>query len=498
MLQKCIYPPASLCMSDMTVSRKQKTEPCLPTPPLRIQFPFTNPRSNLEQFLQSRMSPYSPLVFLGVESNRYCHAENDHLRLSDVDLFQHYIQHASRTSNYSQRDQMAMHTGIPTLALRDEAVLHSLLALSAACLGCDMISRYPPADLTFVNQVVICGYRHFNLASENLRKLISQVNQKMESLLASNMLLVSFSAAIQQIIHWMSSRNGSKKLRGQLSSTPSDFIVIMRGMRTILQALDRPDMKPDPEGTEDVQHATDDSGPLEFNAVPAALSKWHTHVMFPILASTSQEAFAQLQARLDLAERNASDEQYPKPLSACVAAFEILDNIRIATFSSSNPPALASPTNKARAPLVLKQLWSPRVVSWLRGFARSPAKSLTRMLLSFIAQVPQSYLVILMPLLDQRLDASSTASSDGSPTQLTVEQVLALDIYAHWCVLVFLIEEVEWWIGALPVVILTGMIDRYGDEFVASLQPEEDWGPDRWWPKSMLTVLRELKGGSIP
>jgi len=42
-------------------------------------------------------------------------------------------------------------------------------------------------------------------------------------------------------------------------------------------------------------------------------------------------------------------------------------------------------------------------------------------------------------------------------------------------------------------VTLTGMINRYGDEFVAGLQPEQGYGHDRWWPGIMLTVLQEIK-----
>jgi hypothetical protein len=395
-----------------------------------------------------------------------------------------------------------MQIGIPTLALRNKTVFHSLLALSAACLGCDMISKYPPPDLGAVNQVLMSGYRHYNLASEQLRELISQLDAlKVEPLLASNILLVPFSAASQQINYWISSRSGTRKLPKLLSSTPRDVIVTMRGIRTTLQALDCRDSSPDFEVPEDAEFATDGASSLEFNIPPTVSCTSHTHVMFPILAATSQEAFAQLQERLDSAERNASYTRHPdNPLSACVAAFEVLDDIRIGTFSLSNPPALASPTNKARKPLELKQAWLPRVAPWLRHYASrpaipSPTEPLTRTFLSFLVQVPQSYLDLVMPLLEQRLETAIATSPDDSPIQLAAEQALALDIYAYWSVLMFLVEEESWWIGSLPGVTLTGMINRYGDEFVAGLRPEQDYGHDRWWPGIMLTVLREIKRG---
>ena len=161
----------------------------------------------------------------------------------------------------------------------------------------------------------------------------------------------------------------------------------------------------------------------------------------------------------------------------CILVFEVLDNIRIGTFASSNP----SPTNKARKPLPLelKQAWLPQVAPWLHDYASRPAipspkEPLTRTLLNFLVQVSQSYLDLVMPLLEQRLETTCATSPDDAPIQSEPEQALALDIYAYWSVLMFLAEEESWWIGSLPVVTLTGMINRYGDEFVAGLRPEQD------------------------
>ena len=227
-----------------------------------------------------------------------------------------------------------MQIGISTLALRNKIVFRSLLALSAACLGCDMISKNPPPDLSAVNQVLMSGYRHYNLASEQLGKMISQLDAlKVEPLLASNLLLVPFSAASQQINHWISSRNETRESEKLLSSTPRDLIVIMRGIRSMLQELDGVP-SPELEVLEDVGFAT--GGASSFNIAPAVPCLAHTHMMFPILAATGQEASAQLQERLGSAERNASYIRHPdNPLSACVAAFEVLDDIGIGTFSSS-------------------------------------------------------------------------------------------------------------------------------------------------------------------
>ena len=83
----------------------------------------------------------------------------------------------------------------------------------------------------------------------------------------------------------------------------------------------------------------------------------------------------------------------------------------------------------------------------------------------------------------------------GASFQLTAEQALALDIYAHWSVLMLLVEEESWWIGKMPAVTLTGMINRYGDRFAFGLRPGDSCGNERWWPRIMLTALEEFKRG---
>jgi hypothetical protein len=117
---------------------------------------------------------------------------------------------------------------------------------------------------------------------------------------------------------------------------------------------------------------------------------------------------------------------------------------------------------------------------------------LTSFFLGFLVQAPQAYLDLVLPLLDQRLESPSDTAA---ASQITKDQALALDIYAHWSVLMFLVEADSWWIGNLPEVTLTGMINTYGDDFVTKLLPENG-GPGQrveWWPGSMLNVLREVK-----
>lgn len=68
-----------------------------------------------------------------------------------------------------------------------------------------------------------------------------------------------------------------------------------------------------------------------------------------------------------------------------------------------------------------------------------------------------------------------------------------MDIYAHWSVLMFLVEKDSWWMENLPVVTLTSMVNRFGDDFVVRIWPGNGGMEQRWWPASELKILKEIK-----
>lgn len=233
-----------------------------------------------------------------------------------------------------------------------------------------------------------------------------------------------------------------------------------------------------------------------------------THILSAMVAATSRVAFSKLQRRLDSFHLYQSDCP-DHSLSACNAAFEILEQIRSSAFCAINPSPSPSPSplpsfsSPAAKPLEPEPTSSSNIAPWLRSFAcRSsattstipqPTEPLTRFFLSFLVQAPNEYLDLVLPLLDQRLESPIDASLGRIPAELTREQALALDIYAHWSVLMLLVEEESWWIGTLPVVTLAGMVNRYGGEFVTRLWPETESRKEQWWPEIMLNILQDIK-----
>jgi hypothetical protein len=489
LLDKCIYPPEL-----QSTTSGQRDELSLPSLP-RILSPSPNALPYSERSLSFQASMYATAPCVDV--NPCSTAAKGPDGPTDTDLFNHYLQHTSRTLTLCQRDRSALQIEMPKLALQSRTVFHSILAVSAACLCHDMISKEPAPDTSAVNQVLMTGYQHYNLASERVRELISSPRSlKAEPLLASAVFLVPFATASQQINHWISSRSEAKESHKLLSTTPRDAIIIMRAIRTTLQTLHCGSSSPTLELYREMELATD-SPSAEITIPPAALAPSRTHVMVPILAATVQSAFAKLQQCLDSALPNHSDD--PEGLlSACGTAFEILKYISSKTFSASNVASASSLSNQVGEPFEPVPVPLPQVALWLRSFARRatdplPTEPLTSLLLSFLVQAPQAYLDLVLPLLDQRLESPIGATSDDITTKLTREQALALDIYAHWSVLMFLVEVDSWWIGDLPVVTLAGMVNRYSDDFVTKLWPRTTSRQEPWWPGSMLTIFREIR-----
>jgi hypothetical protein len=427
-----------------------------------------------------------------IEASCHINAEEDSLPPSDIALYHHYLQHTSHISTHYHSDKMVFEIYMPTLALQSKVVFHSILALSAACLCRDMIAKRATPDIAAVNQVLMAGYRHYDRAIEKTRDLISQPNTlKPEHLLGSTPFLIGFATASQQINHWIESRKSTGDPSKLLPASLRDTIVLIKGLRAIIQVLCRDDVSPSRKPVDETGFPNDIVSMLldsDSKPPPTTLPPWQTHVMYPIFAKTSQGAFSRLQERLDSASLYHGDDA---SFVACAEAFERLSAIRNLTFSISAP---STPSRPLSLDNVIKL---PQLPPWLRSYIGrpvilSPNEPLIRPFLTFLTRSSMDYLELLLPLLDESRESPMQPTPDNLP-ELTEVQALVLDIWAHWCVLMFLVEEEAWWIGNLPFVLLNGMRNRYGEDFVTRLWPGNGQDQDRWWPASMLAYLREVK-----
>lgn len=370
------------------------------------------------------------------------------------------------------------------LALESEPVSHSLLAFSAACLCRSMISG-GHADPRTIRRVLGVGLQHHVSAIEQMRSITSQPQQyNAEALLANAAMLVPFPFAYQTISYWVQCQSGIHE--NSISVTPRDSVTLMRGLKTTILALsskkigtranDRSSQSSSPEST---TLASPSSDLINLATVSRA------HLMFPILAATSERAFLHLQHRTN--DILMDTQPNNKNIAFLATAFEILKIVvcdNLWTSGSSADSSIYITDYFITPDSLLAQ-----VPTWLRAFAsRDPSSARTeplhRQFLAFFYCTPQAFLDLLFPLLDQK-----TEGCEGLPFAkpgISTVELHALDIYAHWLALMFLVEDEAWWLASFPVIALQNLIRKYGDHFGDDLYGQ-------WWPRSMLKIMTELK-----
>lgn len=414
-------------------------------------------------------------------------------RSIDAHPYHPCFQHTKNITGTFQADQnMLQKSGLP-LTKKSEAIVHSLLAVSAVSLAWNMIAGGRAPETEAVHKVLLAGYRHYDQASRKMRELISQPDtMEREALVVSTFVLVPFATASQQIHHWISSRRGKGKPLDILSSTPRDVITMLRGLRTMLETAE-------PRYTDRRQLLTKQdlntrSISVQRLTSPIVLISSRTKIIATMIETSCEDAFSALKRRLHSLNLCESDP--------CVVAFDALEQISHSAFSMAKLSEASSKSTPVAEYLRIQAIQFPLIASLLQCFLGQSSEikytfpqseSLTHLILCFYAQVPQEYLDLVLPLLDQRLNRPGSTGSDDFTVDLTRKQALALDIYAHWSVLMFLVQDESWWIGTLPMVTLEGMLNTYGDQFVSRLWPGNAFEAAVWWPGSMLKMLQGLE-----
>lgn len=481
---KCVYPstqpPNDLMETGPSPKQRRSPRP--------IELPWSAPvPSDMFPIPRHRIQAHS-----GLDDD----PKNDHAARfpSDTYLCQYYLYYLYPEFNISRCEPTSTSGPLqmPIPELPSEAVYQSLLAVSAVRLAWDMVSRSPCPKASTVCQVLLCGYQHLNQATYRMRTALSQSdNTELDSLIASTLILMPFAAASQQINHWISSKSLTGLSNVKLSSTPRDMITFVRGVRAMLEVLSPALPAMGYNTLIDIDRGLDHATTALVDSHKSSSNE--ILLMSRITIDGSRQALVRLEVRLRSLCFESNDPTSLK-ISACRVAFEILEQIRNSVESVLNScrpeylsSSIASPT---QSPPWLE--YFIHLPCELRGTILLPHDPITRLLLSFYAQVPQQYLDLILPLLDERLEQPVDAFSDGLELDLTRTQAFALDIYAHWSVLMSIVEENSWWIGRLPVTTLDGLVNRYGLGFVKRLWPECG-EQEEWWPGEMLPILRDNK-----
>ena len=217
----------------------------------------------------------------------------------------------------------------------------------------------------------------------------------------------------------------------------------------------------------------------------------------PIIATTSGSALKKLRTKaqtLQFSMHLASSWDSSKDdgeLQACLVALEALSNIMSELFAPNDESCatFSEQPDLEYGWAALSQL--SNVSPWLRNYmARvtfsTPPKPLRRTIMWFLNRVPREYLSIVQSTLDNIPDTvpdEGIQCDSGIPSGTSR---LGMEIFAHWLVLVMLLDGV-WWIGGIGECEL-GKVTKY-----MGRQLDESSGSDgSWWPRSMLNIALEI------
>jgi hypothetical protein len=226
---------------------------------------------------------------------------------------------------------VVLQVGIAKLAFDSEPVSHSILALSAACLCRDTISK-GNADPRTVRQILDIGLQHHTLALEQMQTMMSCPDEsEIEPLMANALMLVPFAFALQYIDHWVLSGEGSQ---GTNSVTPRDAVLLLRGIKTTIMALNssRASRKDESRSSQSNTHWHTIFLSQITDSSTLTTTPGRSQPMFPVLAATCHQALSQLQRRMESA---LASSQLDESMASTFNAYDILKDIISSTFSIS-------------------------------------------------------------------------------------------------------------------------------------------------------------------
>lgn len=425
------------------------------------------------------------------------------LSSQDLELLSHYITHTSRVIPYDQEDLYALHVGIPNLAFSNKPLMASILALSAACKSHDIVQQSPePLErLDELHELLSLADKHHRTSLHQIQGAIRDKEEQYDPVLANAALMVlygSSSHCVRVLLTQMATRRGII-LDDELLPTQSQWITLIRAAHTAYTGL----LNGPSEQFDNVfgSPSSGTSASITFEAPATSVdnvyfpedgpSEGTKRFLFPIVSATYGPAVDKLIARAQVLETRTTSIAESSHASSCFASLDILQDIYSTVFLGKET------TVDAESPFFyLGRLQS--VSPWLRSYlgrvtsstSPTPSKPLRRTIMAFLNRVPLEYLHLVQSMLDRIpvVGHVNCMDWDVSMSAATPTQQLAIDIFAHWLILVMLLDGV-WWIGG---------IGEWELGRVLSFADAQGWGieltepGERWWPESMYNVKKEL------
>ncbi|CEJ93496.1 hypothetical protein VHEMI09077 [[Torrubiella] hemipterigena] len=424
------------------------------------------------------------------------------LSSQELELFSHFITHTSRVIPSDEDDLFALHVGIPNLALTTPTVMGSVLALSAACKCHDLLKTPPTATrLEELRGLLLLADKHHRSSLGQLQEAISRSN--FNAVLANGALMVLYALSSHQVRVQLATdakRQGTALLK-DLLPTQSQWITSIRAAYAAYIGLHSssfgsPAAAPSPNALLTEKGESELLAPSVWqrasestynNSPEDGPSKETERLLLPIVSASYQAALHKLRSRCQPDRRSAGHGE--SAFETCLMpALALLEDIfeNILGDATPNQDTVASQSTGVSN---YAYPWLARYLS--RVTSASPSKLSRRMTMSFLNRVPTEFLQVVQSFLDVMPTDVNEAQSPHLQEQMISEDDVvaamhkpAMDIFAHWLVLVMLIDGV-WWIGnvghwELGRIVAAARSRGWLTELSA--------GSGSWWPETMYAL----------
>lgn len=440
---------------------------------------------------------------------------------TEFELLKHYLEHTSRDSTVGDDDQYTLQICIPNLACQSKPLMKSVLAIAAVCKCCDIIKQPSKSreDRGKVLELLSLAHGYHMESLREIRATLSETKHY-DHVLANAAMMGMYGSGSHCTRIWLAKTAtlGDQPL-GEFMPKHSQWISLFRAVHLAYSGLlndtqelddsmgqlspDRPIVDPMASSGSQMQYEYKVSSRVEPQRTPT------NHALCPILAATVGSALETLRKKTrEIAMVQASNElnghhtstppaSYGNPdLQACYNALTLFSNI----VSEAFPVGDSLPSTPGLGHLAFEVDIDPvgrlsEVSPWLRRYTASitsmiPSRLPRRFIMAFIHKAPSSFLNLVEEMFGF-IDAdtgSSEESWNSSVMEPSIAHQLAIEIFAHWLVLVILLDNV-WWIGDIG----TWELGR-----IVSLRKDARWGmclwnrDEDWWPESMFEVSRNF------
>ncbi|CAI7643974.1 unnamed protein product [Penicillium glandicola] len=434
-------------------------------------------------------------------------------------LLNHYLEHTSKDKTVDDEDQYTLQVGIPNLAFQNKLLMKSMLAFSAVCKCCDIInqSSISYGDRGKVAVLLSIADQYHMESLREVQATLSETDQY-DHILANAAMMGMYGSSSHCIRIWLAETASSDDLeRDQYMPKSCQWISLFRAVRVAYTGLLN-----DRFTTEDVVQLALATPPIhpvascdfqmhcecKISSRGEQQKNHRDHALYPIMAVTVGSAMERLGKRAREIARNETDgcgdQEIPvihgdSDLQACFSALELFKDIASQTFDDinliSNTPRhshLASvdinPVGKVSKVSPCMRRYTAKITSMI------PSSLPRRFIMAFVHKAPTKYL----DLVEDMMGLMQSGASGGHGISVcplnpvnsepSLVHQLAVDIFAHWLVLVMLLDKV-WWIGRIGAWELGQLTSLKRDtRWRMSLwKREEDW-----WPESMFEISRQF------